>query len=197
MDTGGLSQIHRALLSLEGRAHQGLWAAAENQRRVGFPPVLNMQSLPCPLPMPHSAFPVTLRLQAQDGMSRCSTWTWSPNHWKAWMPGVDRMTKSPSKNCKPRPQKTALQDTWGQKAEQELKCFQGLQASLSCFQLLVTNTTHCPGVKIVGRPIKCYRNQQTWVGDRARNELVRLWDTTCQGYKHKDLMMIGSTDLLD
>lgn len=113
-------------------------------------------------------------------MSRCSTWIWSPSHWKAWVPGVVRRTKSPSKNSKPRPQKTALQDTWGQKAEQELKRFQGLQASPSGFQLLqqqcVANTTHCPRVKIMGRPIKCHRNQQMWVGDRARNELVRLWN---------------------
>lgn len=56
--------------------------------------------------------------------------------------------KSPNKNSKPRPQKTALQDTWGQKAEQELKCCQGLQASPSGFQLLqqqhMAKTTHCP-----------------------------------------------------
>lgn len=31
-----------------------------------------------------------------------------------------------------------------------------------------------PGVKIMRRSIKCHRNRQTWVGDRARNELVRL-----------------------
>lgn len=40
----------------------------------------------------------------------------------------------------------------------------------------MTNTTHCPRMEVMGRPIKCYRNQQMWVGDRARNELVRLWN---------------------
>lgn len=56
----------------------------------------------------------------------------------------------------------------------------------------MVNTTHCLRVKIVGRPKKCHRNQQTWVGDRARNEFVRLWnwlEHNLPGYRHKDLMI--------